>query len=128
MHSTRVVAKLKRVLRLRNPETLTHFLRGHCHISFALHPSTRVGLRDRALLLLGFAGAFRRSELVSLDVTDLEFTRAGLIVTLRKSKTDQEGKRRRLGIPYGSSEQTCPVRSLQAWLESARIVDGPVFR
>src|SRR5262249_48645130 len=63
-------------------------------------PSTRVGLRDRALLLLGFAGAFRRSELVSLDVSDLEFTRAGLIVTLRKSKTDQEGKSRRLGIPY----------------------------
>ena len=91
-------------------------------------PSTRVGLRDRALLLLGFAGAFRRSELVSLDVGDLEFTRAGLIVTLRKSKTDQEGKSRRLGIPYGSSEQTCPVRSLQAWLESARIVEGAVFR
>jgi integrase len=91
-------------------------------------PSTRVGLRDRALLLLGFAGAFRRSELVSLDVNDLDFTRAGLIVTLRKSKTDQEGKSRRLGIPYGSSEQTCPVRSVQAWLDSARIIDGPVFR
>jgi len=91
-------------------------------------PNTRVGLRDRALLLLGFAGAFRRSELVSLDLADLEFTRAGLIVTLRRSKTDQEGNSRRLGIPYGSGEQTCPVRSLQAWLESARIVDGPVFR
>jgi integrase len=91
-------------------------------------PGTRVGLRDRALLLLGFAGAFRRSELVSLDVADLDFTRAGLVVTLRKSKTDQEGKSRRLGIPYASSEHTCPVRSLQAWLESARIVDGPVFR
>jgi integrase len=91
-------------------------------------PNTRVGLRDRALLLLGFAGAFRRSERVSLDVSDLEFTRAGLIVTLRKSKTDQEGKSRLLGIPYGSSEQTCPVRSVQAWLESARISKGPVFR
>jgi integrase len=67
-------------------------------------PNIRVGLRDRALLLLGFAGAFRRSELVSLDVADLEFTRAGLIVTQRRSKTDQEGKSRRLGIPYGSSE------------------------
>src|ERR671937_304071 len=91
-------------------------------------PATRVGLRDRALLLLGFAGAFRRAELVALDVADLEFTRAGLIVTLRKSKTDQEGKSRRLGIPFGSSEQTCPVRSLQAWLEAARISDGPCFR
>ena len=80
------------------------------------------------MLLLGFAGALRRSELVSLDVSDLEFTRAGLVVTLRKSKTDQGGRSRRLGIPYGSSEQTYPVRSLQAWLESARIVDGAVFR
>ncbi len=71
-------------------------------------PGTRVGLRDRALLLLGFAGAFRRAELVSLDVADLEFSSAGLIVTLRKSKTDQEGKSRRLGIPYGSSEATLP--------------------
>jgi integrase len=91
-------------------------------------PGTRVGLRDRALLLVGFAGAFRRSELVALDVADLEFSRAGLIVTLRKSKTDQEARSRRLGIPYGSSEHSCPVRSLQAWLESARISGGPVFR
>jgi site-specific recombinase XerD len=91
-------------------------------------PNTRIGLRDRALLLLGFAGAFRRSELVGLDVTDLEFARAGLIVTLRRSKTDQEGKSRRLGIPFGSSDATCPVRSLQAWLEAARISEGPVFR
>jgi len=91
-------------------------------------PATRVGLRDRALLLLGFAGAFRRSELVALDVADLEFSSAGLAVTLRKSKTDQEGRSRRIGIPYGSSEQSCPVRSLQAWLQTARIVDGPVFR
>jgi integrase len=91
-------------------------------------PGTRVGLRDRALLLVGFAGAFRRAELVSLDVADLEFSSAGLTVTLRRSKTDQEGKSRRLGIPYGSSEATCPVRALQAWLETAHIQDGPIFR
>jgi integrase len=91
-------------------------------------PGTRVGLRDRALLLLGFAGAFRRSELVGLDVTDLELSSGGLVVTLRRAKTDQEGRSRRVGIPYGSSERTCPVRSLQAWLDSARISDGPVFR
>ena len=91
-------------------------------------PGTRVGLRDRAVLLLGFAGAFRRFELVSLDVADLEFSQAGLVVTLRKSKTDQEGKHRGIGIPYGSSEATCPVRSLQVWLAAARITDGPVFR
>jgi len=91
-------------------------------------PATRVGLRDRALLLLGFAGAFRRAELVSLDVTGLDFSSAGLVVTLRRAKTDQEGRSRRIGVPYGSSEKTCPVRSLQAWLESAGISEGPVFR
>jgi integrase len=91
-------------------------------------PNTRVGLRDRALLLVGFAGAFRRSELVALDVADLEFSQGGLVVTLRKTKTDQEAAGRRIGIPYGSSEKTCAVRSLQAWLESAHITDGAVFR
>ena len=92
-------------------------------------PNTRVGLRDRALLLLGFASALRRSELVGLNVADLEFSSAGVVVTLRKSKTDQEQSGRRVAIPYGSSAATCPVRSLQAWLETARITgDGPVFR
>jgi site-specific recombinase XerD len=67
-------------------------------------PATRVGLRDRALLLVGFARAFRRSELVSLDLQDCEISAAGLIVTLRRSKTDQEGASRRPGIPIGSSE------------------------
>jgi integrase len=75
-----------------------------------------------------FGGAFRRSELVALDVGDLDFSSAGLVVTLRRSKTDQEGRSRRIGIPYGSTEKHCPVRSVQLWLESARIVDGPVFR
>jgi site-specific recombinase XerD len=91
-------------------------------------PGTRVGLRDRALLLIGFAGAFRRSELVSLDVADVVFSTAGLTVALRVSKTDPEKRGRRLGIPFGSTEATCPVRAVQAWLETARIVDGPVFR
>jgi site-specific recombinase XerD len=83
--------------------------------------------RDRALLLVGFAGAFRRSELVSLDVPDLSFQREGLVITLRRSKTDQEGQGRRIGIPYGRGE-TCPVHALQAWLRSASITEGPAFR
>ena len=66
--------------------------------------------------------------MVALEVADLEFSSGGLVVTLRRAKTDQEGRSRRIGIPFGSSEKTCPVRSLQAWLESARIVDGAVFR
>ncbi|HTF63199.1 MAG TPA: hypothetical protein VK638_10855 [Edaphobacter sp.] len=63
-----------------------------------------MGKRDRALLLLGFTGAFRRSELVALNDTDLEGIRDGLIVTIRKSKTDQEGQERRVGIPPGADE------------------------
>lgn len=87
-----------------------------------------VGKRDRALLLVGFAGALRRSELVGLDVADLDFTEDGLVVTLRRSKTDQEGQGQRIGIPYGSTPATCPVRSLKAWLAAAAIANGPVFR
>jgi integrase len=91
-------------------------------------PSSLRGKRDRALLLIGFAGAFRRAELVSLDVADLTFERAGLRVLLRKSKTDQEGKGRALGIPNGRHPNTCPVRALRAWLDAATITTGPVFR
>jgi integrase len=86
-----------------------------------------IGLRDRALILLGFAGAFRRSELVALDVSDLTFNRDGLTVTLRRSKTDQEGQGRKIGIPYGSNPDTCPVRTLRAWLEETAVTGGPVF-
>jgi integrase len=87
-----------------------------------------IGARDRALILIGFAGAFRRSELVNLDVADLEFGQDGLTVTLRRSKTDQEATGRKIGIPYGSNPDTCPVRVLQAWLEHADITSGAVFR
>jgi integrase len=86
-----------------------------------------IGLRDRALILLGFAGAFRRSELVGLDVEDCAFGKDGLTVTLRRSKTDQDGTGRKIGIPYGSNPETCPVRVLQAWLEQVGATRGPLF-
>ena len=85
-------------------------------------------VRDRALLLAGFAGAFRRSELVGLDVTDLEFIREGLIVNVRRSKTDQEGQGRKVALPYGSNPETCPVRAYRDWIETAGIEQGAVFR
>jgi site-specific recombinase XerD len=87
-----------------------------------------IGARDRALVLLGFAGAFRRSELVGLDVEDCAFGKDGLTVTLRRSKTDQEGQGRKIGIPYGANPETCPVRTIQAWLEIAGINSGRLFR
>ena len=87
-----------------------------------------LGVRNRALLLIGFAGAFRRSELVALDFSDAAVTREGLVVTIRQSKTDQEGEGRKIGIPYGAHLATCPIRSLQEWLERSGITEGPLFR
>lgn len=83
--------------------------------------------RDRALLLLGFAGGFRRSELVALERDDIETVRQGLIVTIRRSKTDQEGAGRRIGIPHGRTRH-CPVAAVEAWLTVSAIDTGPVFR
>jgi len=83
--------------------------------------------RDRALMLLGFAGAFRRSELVGLDVGDVMESEDGLTVTIRRSKTDQEGKGRTVGIPYGSDPDTCAVRAVRTWMASLGRTDGPVF-
>jgi len=85
-------------------------------------------IRDRALILIGFAGAFRRSELVAVEVEDLEFNHDGLTIMLKYSKTDQEGQGYKIGIPYGSHPDTCPVRSLQDWLQAAKITMGPLFR
>lgn len=84
-------------------------------------------VRDRALLLIGFAGGFRRSELVRLDVDDLEQVRQGIIITVQRSKTDQEGAGRTVGIPFGRTKW-CPVRAIEQWLNSAGISDGPAFR
>jgi integrase len=87
-----------------------------------------IGARDRALILLGFAGAFRRSELVGLDIDDCAFSKDGLTVMLRRSKTDQDGAGRKIGIPYGSDPETCPVRTIQAWIERAAQTTGALFR
>ena len=83
--------------------------------------------RDRALLLIGFSGGFRRSELVGLDHADTEHARQGLILTLRRSKTDQEGAGRKIGIPFGRTRH-CPVAAFNAWLSESGIDTGPIFR
>lgn len=91
-------------------------------------PKTLQGDRDRALLLLGFAGGVRRHELVALDVEDLEEVEEGLVIHLRRSKTDQTGSGLKKGIPYGKVRKTCPVRAVVSWLQAAGIYEGPVFR
>ncbi len=91
--------------------------------------TTLAGLRDRALLLLGFAAALRRSELVALDVEDLEFdTARGLKLTIRKSKTDQQQAGAQVAVPYARETNRCAVRALSQWLQAANIHRGPVFR
>lgn len=93
-----------------------------------IDPSTSAGLRDRALLLIGWAAALRRSEVVALDATDITPIEGGLALRLRSSKTDQEGRGDVVALPYGSDADTCPVRTLHAWLDHAGIVAGPIFR
>jgi integrase len=82
-------------------------------------------LRNRAIILLGFAGAFRRSELVALNVEDIEEVPEGLLIHIRRSKTDQEGLGRKLAIPRG--EIACPVAALRVWREAAAITSGALF-
>jgi integrase len=83
--------------------------------------------RDRALLLIGFAGGFRRSELVGLDAGDVEVVRQGIIVVLRRSKTDQYGIGRKIGVPHGRTRH-CPVQALEQWFARSGVKAGPVFR
>jgi site-specific recombinase XerD len=91
-------------------------------------PESLCGLRDRALLLIGFAGGFRRSELAALDFRDVEDGEGGLKILIRRSKADQEGEGRKLGIPFGSDPRTCPVRAYRKWIAAAVITEGPIFR
>lgn len=99
------------------------------HDLFALLPlmTGTQGLRDRAMVLLGFAAALRRSEIVAIDVQDLEFLCDGLVIHLRRSKTDQEGQGRKVAVPFGHT-RVCPVKAVQAWLEHAHITEGAIFR
>jgi site-specific recombinase XerD len=91
-------------------------------------PDTPQGARDRALLLVGFAGALRRSELVALDRSDIMFDAEGIRVTIRASKTDQESVGAVVGLPQGERPETCPVRALRAWLALLPDQRAPVFR
>lgn len=92
-----------------------------------LDRETLAGRRDAALLLVGFAGALRRSELASITVTDLEYRDEGIALTIRGSKTDQEAQGQTVAIPYGNEPDTCPVAALAAWLADIDTT-GPIFR
>ena len=84
--------------------------------------------RDRSIILIGFGGGFRRTELISIDYEDLEFVPEGLKITIRRSKTDQFGEGMIKGLPYFSNEIYCPIINLKKWLEISKIRSGPIFR
>ena len=84
--------------------------------------------RDKAIILLGFGGGFRRNELISLDYDDLEFVDEGLKINIKKSKTDQYGEGIIKALPYFDNSRYCPVRSIQNWLKVSKIKKNAVFR
>jgi len=91
-------------------------------------PSTLAGIRDRAILLLGFSGAFRRSEISALRIDDLVFVDQGIEVTLRRCKEDQAGAGTKKGIPFSEDPELCPVRAIQAWLTASHLKINLLFR
>lgn len=90
-------------------------------------PDDLRGIRDRALLLIGFAGGFRRSELVGLKLCDVAIQDEGLVLDLRRSKTDQTGQGRKIGIPFARGRH-CAIKALRAWIDAASITGGLIFR
>jgi len=84
-------------------------------------------IRNRALILVGFAGGFRRSELVAILFEDIDFVPEGIKIFIRRSKTDQSGEGMTKGIPYFSKNEYCPVISLKNWIEKSEIKSGKIF-
>ncbi len=87
-----------------------------------------VKLRNKTLILVGFGGGFRRTELISIDYEDLEFVNEGVKIALKRSKTDQFGEGMIKGLPYFSKETYCPVMNLKNWLKISKIKSGPIFK
>jgi integrase len=121
-----VLAGIRRQLGTR-PQAKTALLTDDLRRVVKALPSTAAGARDRAVLLVGFAGAFRRSELSALDVGDVAIGELGALITIRRSKTDQAVTGRSIGIPRGR-RGTCPVAALGRWLAVSAIGEGPLFR
>ena len=85
-------------------------------------------LRDKTIILIGFAGGFRRNEIVSLDFEDLDFVNEGIKINLKKSKTDQFGEGFTKALPYFDNSKYCPVISIEKWIKKSNITTGPLFR
>jgi site-specific recombinase XerD len=83
--------------------------------------------RDKALILIGFSGGFRRSELVSIEIEDLEFTKEGIKIFIKRSKTDQSGEGMIKAIPYFKDKNFCPIYFLKKWIEISKVNKGLIF-
>ena len=84
-------------------------------------------IRDKALVLIGFAGGFRRSELVDIEYEDIEFVEEGVKIFVKRSKTDQSGEGMIKAIPYFNNINFCPVKALNKWVVEAQLKDGKIF-
>ena len=87
----------------------------------------KIKSKNKALILIGFAGGFRRSELVSILYEDIEFVSEGVKIFVKRSKTDQSGEGMTKGIPYFSNPEYCPVTSLKNWVQESQIKSGKIF-
>jgi len=87
-----------------------------------------IAARDNALLQLGYFGAFRRSELIAIQVEHIQRVKDGITILVPRSKTDQTGEGQTCAIPYGNNAILCPVRALDHWLSQSKITTGPIFR
>lgn len=96
-------------------------------IAVGSQPDSAAGIRNRAILLLGYSGAFRRSELVELNIEDLQIDHAGLVITMTRSKTNQNGEIEMKSVPRASEEEYCPVRTVKKWIELLDRQTGPLF-
>jgi len=92
------------------------------------HSNELKKIRDKALILIGFSGGFRRSELVNIDLEDLEFTKEGVKIFIKRSKTDQSGEGMTKAIPYFKEKNFCPVTSLNDWIKYSKIQKGLIFK
>ena len=84
-------------------------------------------IRDKALVLIGFSGGFRRSELVNIEYEDIEFVEEGVKIFVKRSKTDQSGEGMTKAIPYFDNINFCPVKALNKWVVEAELKDGKIF-
>ena len=119
-----IVKGLRRILGTKKKKKRAFTIDNIAKINF---PNTLIGLRDKAMLLIGFCGALRRSELANLDCEDLEWEDFGIRLHLKKSKSNQESKEEFVNIMKSKKQNICPVKGIQDWLTTAKKFSGPLF-